>query len=296
MTATPTDTLSPPRRSPRGRPPERLRDIARYCIRGLRRRIPEGPNQGLVWSLASSGRGYGSGTFEPARAATIADLIRPGDCFWDIGAHKGYITLIAARRVGERGRVYAFEPSQDNLWFLRKHLDWNRLRNVNVVAAALSSYDGRAPFGGGSSLALKLGAGRESVAVRAIQSLLERDDYQPPTFLKIDVEGAEADVLAGAGPCLQRPDLALLVSVHSRQQYDLCATLLERQGYALVRSGTLSRALASDWDGTAFPDGRADPDLLALGPARQLGQAALARFVAEDEEPRLKQRKLTRDK
>jgi FkbM family methyltransferase len=274
---------SPPRRWLRARAPRQVSELARYCIGGLRRRIPEGPNQGLVWSVVSSGRGYGRGTFEPARAETIASLIQAGDCFWDIGAHKGYVALIAARRVGEAGRVYAFEPSRSNLWFLRKHLEWNRADNVQVVAAALSSYDGVAHFGGGSSLALKLGVGCESVVVRAIQSLLVGRECQPPTFLKIDVEGAEADVLMGAASCLEQPDLALLVSIHSRQQYDRCAALLDQHGYRLINSGALSRALSSDWHDSAFSDGRGDPDLLALRPSRQVARAVLDRFSAADQ-------------
>jgi FkbM family methyltransferase len=276
----PKSVAAPPRRFMRGRPPGRVRELACYFIRGLRTRIPHGPNEGLIWSVASSGRGYGSGSFEPTRAETIAGLIQSGECFWDIGAHKGYVTLIAARRVGEQGRVYAFEPSRGNLWFLRKHLEWNRVANVEVVAAALSSFDGQGRLGGGSSLALSLGERGEAVTVRAIGSLLERGECQPPTFLKIDVEGAEAEVLKGAGSALQRSDLALLVSVHSRSQYEACAAILAERGYRLILSGALSRALTMGWSGSVLPDGRADPDLLALGPLRTFQEATLRAFVA----------------
>src|SRR5688572_4841682 len=148
-----------------------VRDLLRRILRHVRVRIPEGPNQGLQWSLATAGRGYGKGTFERSRVQTIASLIRPGDCFWDIGAHKGYVTLLAARRVGKHGRVYAFEPASANLWYLRRHLRWNGGENVTVVPVAVANFDGLSRFGGGSSLALQLGKGQEWVTVRSVRSL-----------------------------------------------------------------------------------------------------------------------------
>ena len=64
--------------------------------------------------------------------------------------------------------------------------------------------------------------------MRTIHTLLERGECEPPTFLKIDVEGSEADVLRGAGDCLRRPDLALIVSLHSAQQYEACLAILKK--------------------------------------------------------------------
>ena len=63
--------------------------------------IAGGPNRGMKWSLASSGNGFRRGTREPERMAFLAALIHPGDVVWDVGAHYGYVALLAARRAGE---------------------------------------------------------------------------------------------------------------------------------------------------------------------------------------------------
>jgi FkbM family methyltransferase len=261
--------------------PRLVRTAVRYLIRSVKVRIGAGPNQGLRWSLASAGRGYRTGTFETNRVLTIASLIQPGDCFWDIGAHKGYVTLVAAPRVGSKGKVYAFEPAQANLWFLRKHLQWNGLEHVRVTPAAISSYDGASRFGGGSSLAYRLGVGSEQVTVRSIQSLLDAGECEPPTFLKIDVEGAEADTLAGAGPYLENPNMLVLVSVHSQELYAVCTSMLRERGYRVIGSGQVPLAEANGWVGPTSPDGRGDPDILAIGPARTVAAEHLDRFVMQ---------------
>jgi FkbM family methyltransferase len=239
-----------------------IRDGLRRVFRSCRVTIADGPNRGLRWSLATTGRGYGRGTFEAERLGVILAMLRPGDCVWDVGAHKGYVSLAAARRVGPTGRVYAFEPSEANLWFLRNHIRWNSVANVEVVAGALGDRDGIERFGGRSSLAKKLGGGDEVVRVRRAETLLDSGACRAPQFLKIDVEGAEARVLRGASALLRRPDVAVLVATHAPALASECRAILEGHGLRIHESGSLRAANAGGWEG------RGDPDLLALGPAR----------------------------
>jgi FkbM family methyltransferase len=215
----------------------------------------------------------------------IASLIRPGDCFWDIGAHKGYITLIAARRVGKRGRVYAVEPANANLWYLRRHLRWNGVENVTVVPVAVSNFDGLSRFGGGSSLAFKLGKGKDLVPVRSVRSLIESGDCEPPTFLKIDTEGAEADILAGAGRYLENRRLMILISVHSPDLYAACSNLLRDRGFRVIESGPLVAACRAAWQQPFSRDGRSDPDLLAIGSECLITEQDLEWFVSPESTP-----------
>ena len=70
------------------------------------------------------------------RLAALQAVVRPGDCFWDIGAHKGFVTLAAASMVGPSGSVVSLEPSGRNLWFIRKHLSWNPAEHVRVLRGA----------------------------------------------------------------------------------------------------------------------------------------------------------------
>lgn len=231
-------------------------------LRNCKVRIASGPNEGLKWSLATSGRGYARGTFEAERVDAIVALMRPGDCFWDVGAHKGYVTLVAARRVGPRGHVYAFEPLRANLSLLKKHLQWNDIRNVDVMALALSDFDGRARFGGSkSSWAGRVGVGDQVVEVRSVASLVESRRCPPPTFLKIDAEGAEVRILEGARAVLTEK-LVILASTHSPQHHAASAALLRNAGFRIFQSSGMGY----------------DPDVLAVGGERELSEKDVERL------------------
>lgn len=240
--------------------------VRRRASRVARRvpvRIAGGPNRGRRWSLAAAGRGFWSGGFEPDRIRAMARMILPGDRFWDGGAHQGYVTLMAAGRVGPEGVVYAFEPSPYNRWYLRTHVRWNALSNAQVLPVALGGGVDRREFReAGSSVTFRLGGGRETVPVRTIPSLIGGRGLAPPTFLKLDVEGAEAGVLeAGAGSL--SPRAAVMVAVHSRESYRRCRTALEGRDFRLRHSARLSRYLSREGEG--WPG---DPDLVAIGPER----------------------------
>lgn len=244
-----------------------------HLISGISVAIKAGPNEGLRWSIVSAGRGCAEGTFEQAKVETIVRLIRPGERFWDIGAHKGYVSLAASRAVGPEGEVNAFEPSPENLRLLRAHLDWNSIGNVNAIPLALSDFDGECCFGGGSSLSMKLNGGDEIVRVRTVASLIEHDGMAPPTFVKIDVEGAESQVLRGAGDYLFDPERVVLVATHSKKNYEECTAILAGCGYRMVESGEMDDIRRRDWVG------RGDPDILAIGPGREIPEQALEAFI-----------------
>lgn len=235
--------------------------------------ILTGPNAGRLWSLSSAGRGYVTGRFERDRVRSILALLRPGDRFWDAGAHKGYVALAAARRVGSSGRVVAFEPSRRNLTALRRHVAWNRMRNLDVVPAALGAERGRARFGGtGSSITYRLGAGDEVVDVRTIAGLVA-DGRPAPTVLKVDVEGAEAEVLEGAGEHRSAVEL-MFVAVHNRSAYRDCRRILDAAGYRVVEGRKMRRFTAGGerWAG--------DADLVAWRDRRALQAAEVEALPA----------------
>ena len=178
----------------------------------------------------------------------IAGLVRPDDCFWDIGAHRGYVTLLAAQRT--RGLIYACEPSRLNQWYLHKHIEWNRMDNVQVLPHAISRQDGQSSFGGGnSSRAFRLGVGDEIVTVRSLASLIERDGCTPPTYLKVDAEFAEADILVGAGTCLRDPHLLIVLGTHSGEIHERCVSILRENGLQVVEAHNVARAQAMGWRG-----------------------------------------------
>ena len=238
--------------------PTPVRRVTDPVLIRLRMPVLSGVNRGCWWSLISAGTGYGSGRRASEQLRLIAELLRPGDCVWDVGAHHGFVTLCAAHRVGSRGQVHAFEPAALNRAVLLRHLRWNVITNVTVHPYALSDRDGEACFGGvGSSKTFRLGGGSETVAVRRGDTLIAIGGCPPPSFMKVDVEGAEADVIAGVLPGLTG-HVVILIAMHSRQSDARCSELLHQAGFRLYPSRALQRCRASRWSG--------DPDLLATSP------------------------------
>jgi FkbM family methyltransferase len=250
--------------------PFAIRVVGQKLFRRVRIRIPAGINQGMRWSLVTSGRGYGSGSFAKTRIAVLQALIRPGDCVWDVGAHKGFMTLAASQIVGPRGTVVSVEPSERNRWFLHKHLAWNGIENVEVVPAALSGKPGRRAFGGtGDSLAYTLGRGTERVAVRRIPDVVENQGVPRPDVMKIDAEGQEAAILDAAGDAL-RPHAAVLVSVHGRPMHRACTDIFQERGFRIFESWEMALCSADPehpWT--------SDYELLAVGPQRDVDEGAI---------------------
>ena len=80
---------------------------------------------------------YLSGRYEPTTMYVMGRLLDSGGCVFDVGANAGLFTLAATRRVGEDGRVVAFEPSPREYALLRKNVDLNRLTNVRTVQRAV---------------------------------------------------------------------------------------------------------------------------------------------------------------
>lgn len=250
--------------------PFAIRTLGQRLFRNIPVRIASGMNRGMRWSIVSTGRGYGSGTFGSARLEVLGAVVRPGECVWDIGAHKGFVTLAASRMVGPTGTVVAAEPSSRNRWFIERHLEWNDIGNVQVVGTALSGERGRASFGGtGDSLAYTLGEGNEMVAVRTIPGLMEERSLPRPDVIKIDAEGQEAAILAGAGPALAG-DTGLLISVHGRAMHGACTSLLKARGFRIFESWEMARC--SDDSGQPWTS---DYDLLAVGPDREVDEERL---------------------
>jgi FkbM family methyltransferase len=144
------------------------------------------------------------GVHEPMSTQVFKRLINEGDCVVDVGANIGYFTLLAARLVGQSGRVFAFEPSQDNMVELENNLAINNFCNVTTSLSALSDYNGRSKFFMSTSESARHSLiqthEHDAEAVVNVQKLDDVIDYKhiPVHFLKTDTEGNELAVLKGA--------------------------------------------------------------------------------------------------
>jgi len=162
------------------------------------------------------------GVWEEETADFLLSWLRPGMTFVDAGAHVGQYSLLASGRVGPAGRVIAFEPHPVLCPVLRRNLRRAGCANVTASSLALGRTNGRADLVlhpsanfGASSLRPDSAAAhlrRAPVKVAALDDYLDRADVAKVDVLKMDVEGAELDVIEGASRTLTaNPDIVLVV-------------------------------------------------------------------------------------
>jgi FkbM family methyltransferase len=189
---------------------------------------------------------------ERAFMERIAELVGEGDVAIDIGGHIGYLALHLRGLVGPEGRVIVFEPGANNLPYIQANCA--AYPNIEIVTAACSEDDGEAEFwvedltGQNNSLLNNYktfddnkrrafsGATTQAVKVKTLRLdgfLKERG--LKPDFIKIDVEGAELQVLRGAEACLRAHKPKLMVEVTENKAE--VETLLRGLGYAIHREG-----------------------------------------------------------
>jgi FkbM family methyltransferase len=153
------------------------------------------------------------GIWEPKTTRYLCDSLAPGQVFLDVGANAGYFSLLASRCVGESGKVLAVEPNPAMVKQLRQNKERNGLTNIVVAEAACSDsievrnlYVGNAYNTGNSSLSRDNLAWTKSVEVSCTTAdlLIDKYNFQRIDLVKIDVEGAELQVLRGMATILRR--------------------------------------------------------------------------------------------
>lgn len=150
------------------------------------------------------------GTWEPALGAYLKRTLRPGDCFVDIGANNGIHALRAARYVGSKGRVIAFEPQQRLHDLLQRSACANLLLDrMHIRRMAVGASEGVAELGKFAHLAGSATltpnsqiVERETVPIAPLPVALaelknEINVEIRPRIIKVDVEGFEYDVWLG---------------------------------------------------------------------------------------------------
>lgn len=200
----------------------------------------------------------------------ITEQLKPGDVFFDVGAHHGWMSMVAARRTGPKGKVVAFEPSPASVDFLRFHKRINRLTRMEIVPKAVTNSDATmTPFhlvGSGDAVMNSLVAIEEAkkdprgstvIQVEAITlDSYSQQTGRVPTLIKIDVEGAELLVCEGACRLLAETHPALIVATHPTwlpegQKIEDLFALLSTCGYRIADS-EIQRYQESDFGDYLF--------------------------------------------
>jgi len=152
--------------------------------------------------------------FEESERHFVEQFLREGMTVLDIGAHHGFYTILASKKVGPSGHVIAFEPSPRERRRLLLHLKLNHCTNVKVEPLALASQEGETTFflvngreTGCNSLrppAVSEPTKAIAVSTKTLDGYLENESIHHVDFIKMDVEGAELEVLKGARQLLAR--------------------------------------------------------------------------------------------
>jgi FkbM family methyltransferase len=202
--------------------------------------IARGPAAGLRWArYRRYVNGYWLGVYELPLQHLLARELRPGDCFWDVGANAGFFSVLGAKLVGRSGHVRAFEPLPANVESIRRQFELKPLCDYEVVPTAVSGQASRATLvltdntstphlGPAGEPAGDPGAGLtvDTVTLDSVRA--------HPALVKVDVEGAERAVLEGAAAVLAA-GAKWLIELHDGPDRDEVHTVLEDAGYSVSR-------------------------------------------------------------
>ena len=182
--------------------------------------------------------------------------IAPGDVVFDIGANVGAYAILFARWTRPSGRVYAFEPAPESRRGLMRHVRLNDCEEcVTICSAAVNASGGavrfRATGSYGDNRIVQSSSPEDGAILLTATSVDQFCDRHrlTPAFIKVDVEGAELEVLRGARRTIARAGdgLRLYVEMHP-SQWAASGTSIEAMEQELAVQGLVAERL----------DGRAD--------------------------------------
>jgi len=225
---------------------------------------------------------YAYGCLDYWDERVINGMLTPGCICFDIGAHIGYYSLLLSRWVGHTGRVFSYEPMPYTYSFLERNLQHNAALNVRAEQAAAGSRDGvvrmEFPNSGRLSWCTVSDSGDVHVRCTTIDSEVSRLALDRVDFVKIDTEGYELQVLAGAESTIKQLRPKIMFEVNRKA--------LERHGVspAKVREFFLSHnygLFVSEHHGlTPTADLSQGPSYFNVFALPNLSATALGRHVA----------------
>lgn len=160
------------------------------------------------------------GVFEKDTTEAICRLVNKGDIVIDVGANIGYYAVIISKIVGESGKVFAFEPTQNFREVLEENISINQLNNVEVVPYGLSSKEETLTIDISlSSATLHSPVGYADVIDKEIVKLITFDSFinqrkpQKINFIKVDIDGHEPAFFDGAWESLAKYDTKIIFEI-----------------------------------------------------------------------------------
>ena len=205
---------------------------------------------GVLQTYASSGLQFEMASF-PEEEEAISDYFKwyvpqSGDTVFDIGAHCGVSTYHFAKLVGPTGRVIAFEPDPTNFNLLLRNVERHSLANVIPIQVAIAGSREPVAFSCegtiGSGILRYLGRPPMG-AITMVDAITLRDAFErwgPPQFCKIDIEGAELEVIGSSLDLLmEHPSQFVLDTSHMvgrNMTYGRIEAMFRASGYQVESS------------------------------------------------------------
>jgi FkbM family methyltransferase len=191
----------------------------------------------------------GKGDFMPGHETYILTKFTPkeGDVVIDIGAHIGLYTIISSKQAGNTGKVVAIEADPDNFELLKRNIALNNLTNVLPLNYAVFStktkiklYEQSASAKYNSVMLTRANTKNENYAevnADTLDNILKQNGVNQVDWIKIDVEGAEFEVLKGSIETLSSKNMSLLVEIHNindPSHYNNVIELLKHHNYEMT--------------------------------------------------------------
>lgn len=188
----------------------RPRGISLAKIQGIQMYINADYNLGgVLWLIIKD--------YEKWETELVKEIISEGMTVADIGANVGYYSLIAAKLVGNNGKVYAFEPEPENYELLVRNIEINGYTNVVPVNKAVSNECGKTKL-----FINRVSSSRHSFSQNNVTDeagsveveIITLDEFfkgEKVDFIKMDVEGAEGLILDGARQILSQDRLTIIM-------------------------------------------------------------------------------------
>jgi len=239
------------------------------------------------------------GWFEYREQAFLWLFLRPGDTFVDCGAHLGLFSMLAGRAMHDRGTIVSVEPNPALQASLRQNLANNGISCATVIEGAVHSTTGRTTihFCGGDMAAYSgfyAGEGNSArpaeVQAWTVDDLLDDAGIERTTFLKLDVEGAEIDVLTGCTRSIEAGRLPVVAVEFSEKVLNSAgrttaqlADAWRDLGYELYRIDFDARKMVpAQWDGPLWYDNLYATNDVAMIEARLANPPPEATRIARD--------------
>lgn len=205
--------------------------------------INAGPANGLRFEVTlPEDKAIWAGIFEPSFSQVLYEATGAGDICYDIGGYRGYMSGVMA--LAGASKVIVFEPLPANIRRLERLTELNRDLPIRIERTAIGAKDGQATFKlmsdqsmgkltTSSFQTLRPASGEIMVPIIRLDTYVFQSKAAPPKLIKVDVEGAEVEVLEGAAKTLQTFRPEVFVEAHSETLGEKCLTLLNQLGYTV---------------------------------------------------------------